>query len=531
MQKGVLFAVCAWFALAGWVLIPYVGIQNDETLFAAGIYQPIGLEHGITVFGRTIATMLVSFHGALKTWLYLPIFWLWPPSAYSVRVPMVMAGALTIWLFYRLAARLLDSRAALAAAALLGTDVTFLLTTTFDWGPVALQHLLGIGGLLALVRFHETGRALFLALGFGCFGLAMWDKAVFAWTLAGLAAAGLLCAARPILRHVTARNAAIAAAAFCLGAAPLIRHNVKFGFPTFRDNARISASGAAGKVVHLRRALDGTALFGYLAPDSPAQPPGAPRTALERASVALAAAVGSHPAGSLAVLAAALLLPFAGRTRRTGLFALVAGGVTWLMMALTVGAGAGTHHVVLAWPFLQLLVAAVFFGVLERLRGGIALFTILAVLLCASSVLVLNRHLSMLVRGGTTPFWTDAIDRLSDYVRADPQRTIYAMDWGFADSLRMLHRGRLRILMGWPAFQQDAGAAARAQMLGRMLADDNAIFIRHVPGKAVLHAPLAEFDSAVQAAGYRQEPLQVIHDRLGRPQFQVFRLVRPGGIS
>ena len=51
--------------------------------------------------------------------------------------------------------RTVETRAALFGTALLATDASYLLTVRWDWGPVALQHLCLIGGVLAIVRFWQ----------------------------------------------------------------------------------------------------------------------------------------------------------------------------------------------------------------------------------------------------------------------------------------------------------------------------------------------------------------------------------------
>ena len=81
------------FFLAGMAVIPYAGIQNDEALFAAGIYSPETIRNSIRIFDHPIATMLMSYLGALKCWIYAPIFAVWQPSIYSLRVPVLVLGA------------------------------------------------------------------------------------------------------------------------------------------------------------------------------------------------------------------------------------------------------------------------------------------------------------------------------------------------------------------------------------------------------------------------------------------------------
>ena len=128
--------------------------------------------------------------------------------------------------------RLLDSihgrRAAWLGGLLLATDTTFLLTTCFDWGPVVLQHFLLVSSLIALLNFVRLGTKT--ALFWGCFllGLGVWDKVLFLWILGGLAVAVLTVFPRELWMRLTFRNAALAAAGFCLGAL-LLTYNAASG--------------------------------------------------------------------------------------------------------------------------------------------------------------------------------------------------------------------------------------------------------------------------------------------------------------
>jgi hypothetical protein len=104
-----------------------------------------------------------------------------------------------------------------------------------------------------------------LAAGFFCFGLGLWDKALFIWSLAALGVAMLVTAWPTVRRLVTWRHAAVALVAFGLGAYPLLRYNISRQWATFRGNTVWSTADLPGKVNGLRRALDGSALFGWLA--------------------------------------------------------------------------------------------------------------------------------------------------------------------------------------------------------------------------------------------------------------------------
>ena len=203
--------LAAVFLLQGLALVPYPGIQTDEAFFGGGVYDPGRCISVLSVFKHKIPMLLLTYLGALKAWVYAPILAIWKPSVWSVRVPVLLAGAATLFLFWMLLERTVSRRAALTGTLLLAFDTTFLLTTCFDWGPVALQHLLAVSGALLLVRFHETGSRRLLGAAFFLLGLALWDKALFAWTLAGFTAGATVAFPRAVRRAFTPRNLAIAA--------------------------------------------------------------------------------------------------------------------------------------------------------------------------------------------------------------------------------------------------------------------------------------------------------------------------------
>ena len=93
--------ICLLFIVIGVPWIDKPGIQTDEALFATGIYPPFGPDYPL---------MVMTYVGALKSYIWAAIFKLWPPSPSSVRVPAVLLGALSIWWLYHLMSRTLGTR-------------------------------------------------------------------------------------------------------------------------------------------------------------------------------------------------------------------------------------------------------------------------------------------------------------------------------------------------------------------------------------------------------------------------------------
>ena len=127
---GVFLVLCC-------AILPYAGLQADETLFTSPLYTRVAKEFRIRPVHFDIPLMLLSYLGTAKTWLYGLLFQFWRPSILSVRLPVVLVGALTLVIWSLLAFRIARPPVARILCLLLATDASFLLTTTFDWGPVA----------------------------------------------------------------------------------------------------------------------------------------------------------------------------------------------------------------------------------------------------------------------------------------------------------------------------------------------------------------------------------------------------------
>ena len=521
-------ALCLAFFLQGLVLIPYLGVQNDEALFGMGIYKPLTAEYSVRILGHSVPTMIMSYIGALKAWIYTPIFRIWPPSPYSLRIPVLLFGALTIWLFYLLVRDTVGVRAAVAGCALLAFDPIFLLTDTFDWGPVALQHLLLVAGVWLVVGFYQRGGPINLGAGFFLLGLGLWDKAVFVWMLGGLGVATLVVFRRELTSLLTWRNVGIAAVCFLAGAWPLVAYNRERPMQTLSANAHFSTSELDSKLIQMRVTLGGGSLLGYLVRDEPAPRPGRPASLLERCSVAESERAGDPRAGYMVIacLLALALLPWLWTTpaRRPMLFSLVFILVAWAQMLFTKDAGGSAHHTVLLWPFPHLLAAAAFAQAAYALRKvGPAVLGVLVGIVCGTNSLVTNQYLAQAVVRGPGAVWTDAINPLAEYLKQLQAQRVYVMDWGLFDAIRLLDQGQVPLLVGSEPVSKEKMDPSDVQTVHEMLAAPETVFVGHTEGNEVFSGTSARFTAAAEAAGFRKQVQQVIWDARGRPMFEVYR--------
>ncbi len=500
---------CLFFALSLCVL-PYAGIQSDEALFSVPLYHYAG-NHLHPAFPGQL--MLLGYIGSLKTLLYWPILRFFHPSVWTLRLPVLLAGAGSIFIFLHLTAASGRRIAAVLAAFLLATDPVFLLTNTFDWGPVAIEHLLLVTGCWFLFLFgsQPTSRLSIrhLGIGFFCLGLALWNKAVFVWALSGLTAGGLLVFWPELRALGTRRNLVIALGTFLLGASPLVVYNLRHGDATLNGTARLDPFSLPSKWVQLEGVLNGNSLFGFMVSEesSPQPKPSASFPVWIREHL------GEHRRTGFYYVIGALLLtvPWWWRSRAAR-FSLVFMTVAWIAMASTRDAGTSAHHVILLWPFPILFVAS---ALAELPWRPVAI--LVGAGLVVMNLLVVNQYISQFERNGPAGGFTDAIFPLSSSLPEQSGQTIYVLDWGISEPLNFLHQGRLDL----PA--TDPSVAPDASRVHTMLTDPQSLFVNHLSGQEFFPALGRALEADAQASGYHKQPLQTVPDSNGRPVFEVYR--------
>lgn len=531
-----IFSACLFFLFAGLAFLTKIGIENDETIFVGAFLKPYGGAYTIRIGHSRIPLMVMTYIGTLKAWLYRPLMSIFGTGLVTLRLPMLLAGVAGVWFFYRLLYRIAGLRAAIIGCTLLAVDSTYLLTVCFDWGPVALQHLLLLAGLLLLVRFYQQGALPALFWGFCLLGLGMWDKALAVWMLSGIGVAAMLVFPGRLLALASRKRIAISIVGFTLGVLPLLVFNLENEWATFRGNVSRDTSDIPGKARLLIETAKGDGLFGWMFDEQWQTPaPHAPRGIVEQASAKISSLAG-HPrrhALFYAFLLAVLLTPLArGEALRAILFALVAMAVAWVEMAANANTGGGVHHTILLWPFPQLVVAVSLAAASRRLgRAGIPALAVVTVVLTVSGLLVTNEYFYVSYRFGASPVWSDAIFPLSGFLKNVPSGNVYCVDWGMLDSLRYLSHGKLPLAVGNDPISKPQLSPEDREPVLRMLADPGAVFVAHTKDFENFQGTNDHLVKFAAAEGYRRDMLAVISDSFGRPAFEVYRFVAPPPVS
>jgi hypothetical protein len=515
----------ALFFLLGVPFLTLAGLHCDACDELAGFYPCSHPAFKVRLFGQHVPLMVIQYLGSLKTWLYLPILKYLEVNPLALRLPVLIVGAASVWLFYLLLDRTAGRLAAIVGALLLATDASFLLATTYDFGPIALLHFFLLAGILLLLRFEKTRSSLCLFLGFFLFGLALWHKALFIWMLGGLAVAAAVVLPKRILPLLSPRRIGLAAAALCLGALPLVYYNaVTRGATLHTDSVMSGAAPLSQKLLILRKTIDGSVMFGWLTEDQRPETFLPPEGRVDAIAVRLSKAGGDLRSNWMPYLLAGsiCLIPWLWFTqaRRSALFALVYMVVVWAQMALLPNTGAAVHHVILLWPVPHFLIAITAAEVARRLPRRLAPCLAGVFVAClGSNLLVVDHYYADLVTHGVTALWSDAVYTLSEYVDSLKGYRIVTVDWGYAPTICLLSDGR--VPLDDVSFALLNPSEGDRTLLRSLMMRRDTLFVDHVAGEGMFPGARERLGEIAGQAGFSKQVVGTIADRNGRPRFEI----------
>ncbi len=541
--EGAILAAYLLFSLA-WISLP--GPDADEVLFIPVWYadSPISfyVDH-FRIFQTKMVTMVSSYNGALKGWLW-GLFFAAGRSIYTVRVPAALLGGLTLALFYCWVRRVYSHPTALVALLLAATDPVYIITSRIDSGPVVLQRLLLMAAVVAAsswlldparaARWHTQ----LAASGF-CLGLALWDKATFAWCLLALAASLLILFPREILRHLRPAPAAVFLLFFFLGSLPLLVYNARTQDRGTREVAHwesFDAKAWSFKWANFRLTLNGRYLYGAMGGELiDRKEAGTASDASQRLLDALGWFAPQRGTLMPWALAATLLVGAvaAWRRQRAVLFPLLLTLAHWAAVFLTREAG-GPHHTTLIYPFPHLAIAAagvwLWNGASRRPAAAAALVRRgMGVALAAIVLTQLGydaRQLSAFRQVRGMGIWTDAIYDIAAHLKTARPDLVVNMDWGFGNPLLLLTDGSVRQndFYGRVALGPGDNESARIEELLSLLSRPNTLFLFHTEPFIQFPAVKTVFERAAAMAGKRTLVVRTFYQGTGEAVAQLVQV-------
>ncbi len=503
---------------------------------------------GVQVGALFLPLMVQDYIGALNVYLALPLLALFGATTPALRLLGVACGLATLLLVCGLGRELARAARPTAprgwtgeiAALLLAASPTFIFWSRQGIFVTNVVVTLAVACVWAALRWRRTGsdRALYAMAALA--GLGLWSKLLFVWVLGALAGvaivgwlAGRLAGVPSVLPRPRLRSLLLAGLLFLLTLSPLLLFNQQtsgtvqsiFGNlgqsyygvenAAFFDNLAVRV----GQIATLLRGdhlwyLGGIYANGW-----------APWLAGGLLALGLAAALARRDRASLAALLLALLFV----------------GLLIVQSSFTVSDLFVTHYAIVQ-PFVILLAALAADTALAAARDAYAAAgsrrrpwaaALAGVVVAALAVAVAaNLHTTVryhqaLARSGGLATHSDAIARLAGSLDQQGAAQPVALDWGIDAPVRYLTANRVQPLEIFGYERLDAPDAGFAGRAGQFLADPTRLYLAHVADETVFRGRREALEGLAAAAGSRLVTRETIHDRSGRPIFEVLGIETP----
>jgi hypothetical protein len=525
-MKKTVFALAlilgAYFSLAGQQLdLP--GLHNDEAQeaglpalqIASG--APVSAFRNVGIGPRHFPLMVQDYIGALHVYISVPFIAAFGPSTFSVRLPTLLIGAITLLLTFGFTRSGWGSPVALLSTILLAVHPSFIFWSRQGTLVASVTLAIAMALLWAATRWSKHGNAR-TALAAGLLaGAGVYSKIVFVWILGGMAGAALLLNLTHLIRArapAWPRRPALASTlaatgGFAVGVTPLLAFHALSRGVALTLAGEMFSTGAAGwgqlwgRLDHFAAVLTAQNHFWYLGSS-----PGNPLWLWAFGLAALAIMVQATRRAAHARRGLALVL-------------LPATGV--LLVPLTpTPAGLFPHHLALFTPLWTTVVAvgAAAAAHLARQHRA-ALFAIafgLTALVSGDVTADLHMHRALAKGGGEGPH-SAAIYVLAERLQSlQPAHTV-ALDWGIAPQVRYLTVERITPseVFGY-GHAADAGFGARLQPFFQQ---PGTVFVLHTPEETIFQRR-TEFTEIAAKGGYALQKIGVVRKHSGVPMFELF---------
>ena len=523
------------------------GLQYDETLFAnaaLGNLDGSFVAWETTVAGYRLPVMLMTYLGAVKAYLYYPIFKFWGPGVVAVRLPVILLGLISLGFTYVLVRPTLGPCIAFLTVVLLASDPTFIFMQKIDWGPIALMMVLKVSSLYFIFRWRDQGNTLWLGVACFLMGIGVFDKVIFVWYVAALAVAFPLCFWSSFKEKLTVKSCGLALICFLAGSFPFIVFTIKTHGSSLANPNLFHLSHFQDFMLRWNvfiGTLNGTAVYNFfnnelfqnLAPIFRREDGAGLRIALAGVGATIAHNGTFQVAGLiLSVMVIAILL----RKKKLQfsssiLFYLVLLASMIVMIFMTPGA-TGIQHFVSIYPFSHLIIATALcqsegldkaprrrWFLSYRLMG-----LALGLLFIFSQLYADVRYWQSLRRTGGVGMWSDAIYHLAEYAKNHADKNFALMDWGFSNQLLILTEGSIKKEESYLSIKDSQNEEEALKRMCHLLERSNNVFVFHAK-KYEIFPLLDTFNQAVQKCGRRAQLLETFYQRDRQPVYLIYEVL------
>lgn len=172
--------IIAIYFLISVIKIEHPGVNNDQLMFVnAATLNPENYFLWKSYHG--IPLMIFPYIGALKSYIYMPIFYFFGINIWSIRLPHIIIISISFFLLYKTLLLSFNKTIAILAILFLSLDPSHIIYSKIDTGPTVLEFFLKVLTIYIFFLYTKTKKRWLFLLVYPVLLLGIFNKINFFW--------------------------------------------------------------------------------------------------------------------------------------------------------------------------------------------------------------------------------------------------------------------------------------------------------------------------------------------------------------
>jgi 4-amino-4-deoxy-L-arabinose transferase-like glycosyltransferase len=396
----------------------------------------------ITLFGKPLPLMLMTYIGSIKVIWHIVVFWLMGISVETARIGSVILGVFSLIYTFLFIRRLFPDWVALLTVFLMAASAEFVFYTSRDM-TIVFMLLAKMAALYHFVQYAKTLKVFHLLIGAIALGLGLYDKASFLWFIITLILYVVLFQ-RKLIFSIPLRHYATALCGFLLsGIVFFIFNIIRLGetFAPLITDFNKTSGGIDNTSFLMNLWTRFEQLFSLLNGDGLL----VLYTQTPMDNVLLSILPWSIVIPVIITISMIFMKSFFMQRKKIIFAAFFF--LTPLLQTTFTPSSLSLHHIAIVWPFHIILFSIFVFIVFSILKNQKAklIFVMLPVVVISLNVYSVFSLYRGIKDKGSAGNWSETIYELNDYL-IEQNETTFLMTWGFTNNLIVTSKGRLTMI-------------------------------------------------------------------------------------
>lgn len=179
-SNNLVLILIALYFLISIIKIEHPGVNNDQLMFVNSA-TPNPDNMFLWKSFHAVPIMIFPYIGALKSYLYMPIFHFFGVNIFSIRLPHILIISASLYLLYKTLTLQFNKKIALLTILLLAFDPSQIAYSRIDTGPTVIEFFFKVLTIYLFYLYLSTKNVMIFLSIYPVLALGIFNKINFFW--------------------------------------------------------------------------------------------------------------------------------------------------------------------------------------------------------------------------------------------------------------------------------------------------------------------------------------------------------------